>query len=695
MTGVQGGDGPTGLNAAILAGLDQVSDWGILTTDTVLNVTSWNRWLERHAGLTAEAVTGRSLMELFPDLVERRMDRYYRQALEGQVIVLAQRFHKYLLPMQPAAVGLGGFPQMQQSVRIAPFVDRGQITGTITLIEDVTERVAYESELRMRARQQQSLAALGQHALASTGLSALMQEAVKVAAETLGIELAEVLELTAGGQATQTLASVGWGGSPASKGSGELGPPTRVTYALAGRQPIVIDGLGGASGFPRDQLLASHGVTSGVVVPIAGHDRAFGILGLYSRDRRIFDAEDVQFLQAVANILAQATERTRLEDELRRRADALADADRRKDEFLAMLGHELRNPLAPIRNAVQVLRLQGTHGDEGAWARDVIDRQVKTMSRLVDDLLDVSRITRGKIQLQMEPCELTPIVMSAVETSRPLIESRGQNLTVLLPPSPPRLRADPARLSQVLVNLLNNAAKYSPEGARIWLTAETEGGQLTLRVRDTGAGIAAEMLPRIFDLFTQVERTLDRAQGGLGIGLTLVRSLVEMHGGTVEASSAGTGLGSEFVVHLPLPPNSPMPGTDTQTQANEPARARRILVVDDNRDAADSLSLLLRVLGHQVSTAYDGPSALERSREAGPEVVLLDIGLPGMDGYEVARRLRSDFDSNALLIVAMTGYGQEADRHRAIGAGFDVHLVKPVELEVLCELLGIESVRHG
>jgi PAS domain S-box-containing protein len=370
--------------------------------------------------------------------------------------------------------------------------------------------------------------------------------------------------------------------------------------------------------------------------------------------------------------------------------ETLREADRRKDEFLAMLSHELRNPLAPIRNALEVIRLRG--GERRAVLRqawDMVERQVEQLSRLVDDLLDVSRITRGKITLRQEPVEVAAFVDRAVETSRPVIEARRHQLEVVMPPEPLWVRGDPTRLAQVLLNLLNNAAKYTDEGGRVSLTVQHERCQVVLRVRDNGIGIPPEMLPHVFELFTQVDPTLERAQGGLGIGLTLVRQLVMMHGGTVEPHSPGRGQGSEFVVRLPLLPGPPAPAElPAPPPVVQPAtRACRVLVVDDNRDAAESLVMLLRLVGHDASLALDGPTALRAAAAAPPDVVLCDIGMPGMNGYEVARRLRGLTGVGRPLLVAVTGFGAAEDRRRTAEAGFDAHLVKPVEPEALMQLL--------
>ncbi|MFL6198029.1 MAG: ATP-binding protein [Thermoanaerobaculia bacterium] len=381
------------------------------------------------------------------------------------------------------------------------------------------------------------------------------------------------------------------------------------------------------------------------------------------------------------------TERKRLEEELRRRAEDLAGADRRKDQFLAMLAHELRNPLAPIRNAVELMRQVETFDPAFQPSREMVERQVKHLARLVDDLLDVSRITQGSIRLRKEAVELGTVIDRAVEATRPLIDSRAHDLKVQLPTDPIHLEADPTRLEQILANLLNNAAKYTMPGGQIRVTAALEGGEAVVRVRDNGIGVPPDVLERVFEPFVQSEGSLARSEGGLGIGLTLVRSLVEMHGGSVEAHSPGLGQGSEFVVRLParLPAekSAPMPEPEVPFSS----RGLRVLVVEDNVDAAESLSALLRLWGHEVRMVHDGLAALDAAREQHPEVVLLDIGLPGLDGYQVAKRLREDPSMDGALLVAMTGYGQPEDRRRSREAGIHHHFVKPVEPFVLRTLL--------
>ncbi len=372
-----------------------------------------------------------------------------------------------------------------------------------------------------------------------------------------------------------------------------------------------------------------------------------------------------------------------------RAEEALKDADRRKDEFLAMLAHELRNPLAAIRNAVQILNRLKSVDPTLEWSREIIERQVESLALLVDDLLDVSRITRGKISIRKENVELLTIIARALEISRPLIDARKQQLHLALSSEPIRLEGDVTRLAQVISNLLNNAAKFTQEGGDIWLIAELIDQEVQLRVKDNGIGIAPELLPQVFDLFIQADRTLDRSQGGLGIGLTIVRSLVEMHGGSVSVFSAGLGQGSEFAIRIPALLNenfAPM-NNERENERAKIADRYRILVVDDNADSAESLALLIKFEGHETQVAFDGVSTLDTARLWQPQVVLLDIGLPGMNGYEVARRLRAEPSTKQAVLIALTGYGQEEDRRQSKEAGFDHHLVKPIDIKQLLSLV--------
>jgi PAS domain S-box-containing protein len=390
---------------------------------------------------------------------------------------------------------------------------------------------------------------------------------------------------------------------------------------------------------------------------------------------------------AFATVSQEVTERRRMEDHLRTLASDLSEADRRKDEFLATLAHELRNPLAPIRNALQVMRLSSDR-PTSEHARTLMERQLAQMVRLVDDLLDVSRITRGKLELRKERVPISTIVHSAIETSRPLIDHMEHELTLKLPRQPIVVDADPTRLAQVLSNLLNNAAKYMDRGGHIELTVERRGSDVVVSVKDRGIGVAADQLPRLFEMFSQVDHSLEKSQGGLGIGLTLAKRLVEMHGGRIEARSEGIGQGAEFVLRLPValgacelqPPLEP----------DEPpasSSSLRILIVDDNRDSAESLGMLLQILGHEIRTAHDGQGGVAAAEEFRPDIVLLDIGMPKLNGYEACRRIREQSWARGAYMIALTGWGQEADRRRSQEAGFDRHLVKPVDPQELMVLL--------
>ena len=401
------------------------------------------------------------------------------------------------------------------------------------------------------------------------------------------------------------------------------------------------------------------------------------------------------------NCMYDITERSRLERKTVEQAQKLLELDRRKDEFLAMLSHELRNPLAPLSNAVQLLRLHKSDDPVQQQAHGIIERQLGQFKHLVNDLLEVSRITTGSVRLRQERISLSDVVERAVETAQPLISQHRHELVVALPRQSVFLHADAARLEQVLVNLLTNAAKYTDDGGRIWLSVEQEGeasdAVAVVRVRDSGIGIDAELLPRIFDLFTQAERSLDRSEGGLGIGLSLVRRLVELHGGTVKAHST-PGQGSEFVVRLPVMPDAlpPSPSPSPAHPVAPPsATSRKVLVVDDNVDAGQSLANLLKLFGHDVQIAFDGQSGLEAAQATRPDVVLLDIGLPGLTGLEVAEQIRQQPELDGMVLVALTGYGRDADRQLSHDAGFDHHLVKPAdfsEVQTILASVGVQSL---
>jgi signal transduction histidine kinase/CheY-like chemotaxis protein len=426
-------------------------------------------------------------------------------------------------------------------------------------------------------------------------------------------------------------------------------------------------------------------IVEALLVPFDVGGKLIGTVWAVSHDERLeFDAEDQRILRNLAKFASACYQASSW-------VAAVEAADRRKDEFLAMLGHELRNPLFPLQNAIQYLIKAGPDEHGANEAKGVIQRQLAHMSRLIDDLLDAARISNGKIELRKERIELSAAVRNALEMSRPLIQAARHAVTVSLPAEPVYLDADLARLAQVLSNLLGNAAKYMNEGGQIRVLATIEGSEVVVRVQDDGIGIAADKLASIFELFSQVDTSAGRSHGGLGIGLTLVRTLVNGHGGTVEAHSAGRDRGSEFLVRLPIDTvgrdDSPVQQLAHRQPAVAPPSSLRILVADDNRDAADSLAMVLRLAGHTVWNVYDGQSALATAFRCRPHVVLNDIGMPGVNGYEVARRLREHPGTRDSVLVAVTGYVNADDHDRSREAGFDHHLSKPVDFDSLEKLL--------
>jgi PAS domain S-box-containing protein len=449
--------------------------------------------------------------------------------------------------------------------------------------------------------------------------------------------------------------------------------PMRLTQADLEAHPAWRNFSGHADGHPP--------MRGWLAVPLVGRDgRNLGLLQLSDKFQGEFTAEDEAVAVQLARIASVAVENARLYAEL-------SEQDRRKSEFLAMLAHELRNPLAPLRNGLELMRL-APDAETSGRSREMMERQLSHMVRLIDDLMDVSRINQGKLELRREWTTLAEVVASAVETARPLIDQARHELAVALPAAPTRLYVDLTRLAQVVSNLLTNSAKYTPSGGRIRLSGRVDGQTIVIRVEDDGIGIPAAELPRLFDMFSQVDRSLDRANGGLGIGLALVRGLIELHGGEVEAESGGPGLGSAFTVRLPVSTDPPPEADYTAPEASTGSVARRrILVADDNRDSALTMSELLRILGAEVRTAHDGVEAVEAAEEFLPDAVLMDVGMPRLDGREATRRIRQAPWGRDMVIIALTGWGQESDRALTREAGCDGHLVKPVSLPDLEKIL--------
>ncbi|MBI3844826.1 MAG: PAS domain S-box protein [Planctomycetes bacterium] len=561
----------------------------------------------------------------------------------------------------------------------------GEPARSLCCMRDVTDRKRAEEVLRFLSQSSSKLAASVDY---ETTLRTLAELAIRIVADCCIIEIVDAngkvrgtamasshpapLDLHEDGVGRSTVENGARGSASEEASHDDESPSTRkgehssMDAAEAGR---------------GDPLAELGGQPSRLVVPLVTRGRSIGTITFVAEQPRRYGAAELSVADEFARWAAVAIDNAFLHDDAR-------DADRRKDEFLAALAHELRNPLAPIRNSIHVLRSR-TDPASMNQALDMLERQTHHLTRLTDDLLDVARITCGRIQLQRELLELNAIVNRVVESIQPLVEAHGHELSVSLPEQLVWVNADPTRLEQVLENLIDNAIRFTDPRGHIWVTAELQGAEVFIKVRDTGIGIAPSLLPRIFDLFEQGSPSLDRSPGGLGIGLALVQKVVQLHGGSVEASSAGLGKGSEFVVRLPALDGASLERQLPMTDSDEKSAARplNILVVDDNVDAAESLALVLQQWGHTVHVANDGAEALEAAMLHRPETVVLDIGLPGMDGFQVAEEMRRRPELAGVVLVAMTGYGQTEDRRRSREAGFDHHLVKPVEPSALQELL--------
>ncbi|MGH7127507.1 MAG: PAS domain S-box protein, partial [Planctomycetaceae bacterium] len=656
---------------AKLAAIVESSDDAIISKDLSGIITSWNKSAERLFGYTADEAIGRSVTMLIPpdrpDEEPQILERLKRGERVDHFETIRVRKEGTLLDI---------------SLTISPVRDaEGRIVGASKIARDITERKRAEENARFLADASANLAMLVDH---KSTLHKVAQLAVPFFADWCAVDLVD----EEGRLERLAITHVDPGKIELAQELGRRYPPD--PHAKAGPMHVLRTGRPEVMPEIPEELLAASardeehlhilrelGLKSYISVPLIVRGRIFGILTFVAAESgRTYGPADLAVAEDLSHRAAIAIENARLYSEAK-------EADRRKDEFLAMLAHELRNPLAPIRSGLDLLTMEG----EQAEVVDLMRQQVDHMVRLVDDLLDLSRIMQGRIELRREPVEVSTIVNRAVEMTRALIEERGHHFAVAAPDEPIWVNVDAVRLAQVVTNLLNNAVKYTEPGGRISLSVQRSGPAVEVCVADTGIGIEPEFLPHVFDLFTQENRSLDRAQGGLGVGLTLVGDLVDLHGGTVEAFSEGSGRGSRFVVRLPvLAATGVSPPPSDGGPAESPLR--RILVVDDTRAAAKMLSLLLSKLGpHKIEMAHDGPSALRLVEAHRPEIVFLDIGLPGMDGYEVARRLRDRPECAAALLVALTGYGQEEDRRRSRESGFDEHLVKPPALDDVAKML--------
>jgi PAS domain S-box-containing protein len=622
----------TGHARARLAALIASSEDAIVGKTLDGKITSWNAGAERLFGYTAEEAVGQPITMLIP------ADRRY----EEQRILDRIRHGATVPPYETIRRRKDG-SLFDISLSVSPIIDEtGQIVGASKIARDITARKRAEQDVR-RSRE---------------ALNGLIDRA------PFGIYIVDS-DLKIAQMNARSQAGAFYNVRPV------IGRKLDEVMRLMWPEPVATEIV---SAF-RETLETGETYRSrNFMSPRADTDNV---------ESYEWELHRITLPDGKPGVVSYYFDTTRL----RKAEQGLREADRRKDEFLATLAHELRNPLAPIRNGLQILRLADKEPVASAPVQEMLERQVNHLVRLVDDLMEVARVTRGRIELRRQPVDLGAMLRNAVETSRPLIEAARHELVVDLPEDPVTLIADPVRLAQIVSNLLNNAAKYTEDGGRISLSARHEGNHAVISVRDTGVGIPVEVLPRVFDLFAQADRTYHRSQGGLGIGLTLVRTLVELHGGTVSARSDGVGRGSEFVVRLPLGVELANRRDGARDESETVFAAHRFLVVDDSRDAAHSLALLLESLGADVHTATDGSAALDELDTYRPSVMLLDIGMPGMDGLEVARRARQRSDSRDLTVIALSGWGQDEDRRRSREAGIDYHMVKPVDLDELGRLL--------
>jgi PAS domain S-box-containing protein len=651
---------------------------------------TWNRGAERLFGYIAEEAVGRSVTMLIPP------ERHDEEPGILARIRRGERIEHYETVRRSKDGHL-----LDISLTVSPIIDaHGRIVGASKIARDVTERRQAATRLAVDQEAMARLYDIGRRCAQAgdhfiENLSAMLETAIWIMEADRGnVQLYD--------PASRTMALVVQRGFEASfvERFASVGHDAHLPYgaAMAAGERFFVEDVAMTRAFGAETVdaLLEAGVRAFQSTPlVSSAGTALGMISTHFGRPHRPDARQCRLLDVLARQAADYIERKNNEEqreELLHAADRsrreAEDANRAKDEFLAMLGHELRNPLSAVRNAIAAATL-----DESARSRalEIARRQTDQLGRIVDDLLDVARITRGRVPLRRERVLLADLLQRAVDGARALMDERGHALTLTVPTDAVQLDADPARLEQAIANLLTNAAKYTDPGGTITLVGERDGDDAVIRVRDDGMGIPSHQLPYVFDLFAQGERALDRAQGGLGIGLTLVRRIAELHGGTVEARSEGLGRGAEFTIRLPAVTHAGAESVVTlpvaQSRPREPQHPARVLMVEDNPDAAESLVMILELLGHHVRVVHNGPAALATALANVPDIMLVDIGLPGMDGYQVAQAIRREPSLKHLLLVALTGYGRPEDKQRAMAAGFDYHLVKPVDLDALGDLV--------
>jgi PAS domain S-box-containing protein len=656
---------------ATLNSLIASAPMGITLLDDQMRYQLINQPLARMNGIPPAEHIGRSVAEILPQALE------FAEPLFREVLQTGRPIADQVLELEAADE-----PGLRRAFRESWFPVAGlddRPSGVGVIVQDITGERRAERRLAKKNERLALLSEASAALLQAEDPNELLPSLFGKIGPHLGLDAYFHFLMSEGKDALQLASCVGIAPDDArSLARLEFGQAICGSVALH-RSPLVATRIQ-QSEDPVVGRVKQLGFRAYACHPLISGNELVGTLSFATRSRDEFDPDELEFLLTICRYVAVAYERTRLVEQLR-------DSDRRKDEFLAVLAHELRNPLAPIRNALQLIRLADGTREVIDQAADTMERQVEHMVRLIDDLLDVSRITRGKIELRRQPLELAAAIRNAVEASAPLIDAFRHQLTVTLPPEPVHVDGDPTRLAQIFTNLLTNAAKYTESGGRVWLTVQRQADQVQVSVRDSGIGIAAEQLGGLFTMFSQVAPLMERSRGGLGIGLALVKGLVELHGGSVHARSEGPGKGSEFVVRLPVM-RSPQPEPAVPERPSTTTWSRcRVLVVDDNRDSADSLACVLRLMGHDVLAVYDGLEALEAGEPFAPDVVLLDIGLPKMNGYDVARGIRQSRWGRHTKVIATTGWGKEEDKRRAGEAGFDEHLTKPVDPVALERLL--------
>jgi len=675
------------IQLARLAAIVESSDDAIISKTLDSRIQSWNAGAMRLFGYKAEEMIGKPITIIIPPELQQEERQILEKLKRGERI---DHFETVRVTKDGRRVSI--------SLTVSPVRNsRGEIVGASKVARDISERQRAEQALRESERQlsaeADALAKLNEWSSRlwrSKSLSEGLDEMLLAVIELLGADKGNIQLISEEGKACVMAAQRGFQQDFLEFfREVSVADDSACGRALRSGQQIIIEDVEADAPFEPFRGVARAAEFRAVVsTPLIGGDgKALGILSTHFRSIHRPTDPELRRLDLYARQAGDFIQRCKLEQVLQRSEEALREADRRKDEFLALLAHELRNPLAPIRYALATANKPGRTLEQQKRAEEVIERQVAHMSHLLDDLLEVSRITRGTLELKKIRTELTSVLGAAIEAARPILDAKHHTLALDLPKEAVRLEADPVRLAQVFSNLVINAAKYTDAGGHIQLRAAQEGSEVVVAVSDNGIGISPEMMPRLFTLFSQACPALERSEGGLGVGLALVRGLITLHGGRVEAHSDGTDRGSVFVVRLPTgapPLEVSKIGVDAD---NSPAARLRVIIVDDNRDAADSCAALLGLSGHHVQSAYSGRRALELAETFHPHALLLDIGLPDVSGYELARNIRAAPWGRGVVLIAVTGWGQKEDRRRAFDAGFDHHLTKPIAPETIEALL--------